>query len=174
MKNCKVYSAKVEDAFTVPLYHATPAKKSICNEGFKTGDELGNERRTLGSITKFEKYTSFTASKNIAIGIAKDIQTAIAIANGKVNVDTLPSFMDKVDDGYCSGSLKRPFRTPSSDRNMPQKPLALTASSLMSSVSLTLRRFRQKRSVSRVLYPGSSEMAQRYPAFLHSSISRCV
>ena len=105
---CKVYSATVDDAYSVPLYHATTAKGSICDGGFKTLKEAGTGRRGLGGGGSSEEYTSFTSSAEIATGIAKDLKVAVAVANGAVDIGSLPNFMDDVDEGFCSGVIPVP------------------------------------------------------------------
>ena len=66
MARGKSYTATADDEFSVPLYHATTAKYNIYLEGFKTIGQIAKKRRGLGGLGSSEKYTSFTASKNIA------------------------------------------------------------------------------------------------------------
>lgn len=94
VQQCKDYNRDKTEGFTVPLFHATTDKQSVCLEGLKPRCELKGKCGLGGGP---DDTVSFTTNPLLAGNIAKDLQTMVGIANGTITFKTIEEWLDKQD-----------------------------------------------------------------------------
>lgn len=93
---CKDFDKEIKNnGIKCQLYHATRDVFSVCNNGLKPRCEL-IQKTGLGGGS--EQLVSFTRDLNIAVGLAKDIQTMIYITRGDLTLENIRNYLDKYDN----------------------------------------------------------------------------
>lgn len=108
MTKCFDDDKKVASGYPIKLYHATTDKKGICDVGIQPSSKI--KTRALGQLnTEGVETISFTVDKDIAVDIAKDLQTAINIMNKKITPLNISNKLNKTDDEYIKYENKEGY-----------------------------------------------------------------